>query len=87
MLHNLALIFRDELSEDEENDPRDEYEEVPVYSHHIDIQEKGLQQDKLSLNAYFDNLTKTLIMLYTSVILIHIYITVHIIINHVQKIN
>nr|XP_012224567.1 PREDICTED: putative nuclease HARBI1 [Linepithema humile] len=30
VLHNLALIFRDELPEDEENDPHDEYEEVPV---------------------------------------------------------
>jgi len=33
VLHNLALIFRDELPEDEQ-DPFDEYEEVPVNPPH-----------------------------------------------------
>lgn len=34
VLHNIALIFRDELPEDDDNDPRDEYEEVPVNPPH-----------------------------------------------------
>ncbi|XP_011149430.1 putative nuclease HARBI1 [Harpegnathos saltator] len=34
VLHNLALMFHDELPEDNENDPRDEYEEVPINPPH-----------------------------------------------------